>query len=108
EAKQAAATREAVRVASIAASNVYASQVFGHLQRFKRASASGASGTVTLLFALGRDGSVLSSSISKSSGNAALDQEALSLLRRANPFPPFPVEKVGAQDSFIAPVNFSR
>jgi protein TonB len=111
EARQAAAAREAVRVASVAASNVYASRVFGHLQRFKRnypPGASGASGTVTVTFALGRDGSLLSSSINKSSGNAALDQEALAMLRRANPFPPFPAEKTGAQDSYIAPVNFAR
>jgi len=111
EARQAAAAREAVRVASVAASNVYASRVFGHLQRFKRnypPGASGASGTVTVTFALGRDGSLLSSSINKSSGNAALDQEALAMLRRANPFPPFPAEKTGAQESYNAPVNFAR
>jgi periplasmic protein TonB len=111
EARQAAAAREAVRVASVAASNVYASRVFGHLQRFKRdypPGASGASGTVTVTFALSRDGSLLSSSIAKSSGNAALDQEALAMLRRANPFPPFPPEKPGAQESYNAPVNFAR
>jgi protein TonB len=111
EAKKAAAMREAEHVASIAASNVYASLVFGHLQRFKRnypAGASGASGTVTVTFALARDGNLLSSGISKSSGNAALDQEALALLRRANPFPPFPAAKTSAQESFNAPVNFAR
>ena len=93
-----------------AAAKAYNALVFGHMQRFKRypASAHGASGTVVVRFELNRKGEVIESAVTKSSGNFALDQEALTLFKRANPFPPFPNPKPGDQDSFIAPVNFSR
>jgi protein TonB len=93
-----------------AGSNAYNALVFGHLQRFKRypLAAHGASGTVLVRFALNRGGEVISSDVSKSSGNSVLDHEALDILRRASPFPPFPAVKPGTQDSYIAPVNFAR
>jgi len=93
-----------------AGSNAYNALVFGHLQRFKRypAAARGASGTVVVRFELDREGNVIGSAVTKSSGNGVLDREALEILRRASPFPPFPAAKPGAQDSYIAPVNFSR
>jgi len=93
-----------------ASANAYNALVFGHMQRFKRypASARGAAGAVVVRFELNRMGDVISSAVTKSSGNAALDQEALSILRRASPFPPFPAAKPGDQDRYIAPVNFSR
>ena len=93
-----------------ASANAYNALVFGHMQRFKRypASARGASGTVVVRFELNRTGDVIGSAVTKSSGNAVLDQEALNILRRASPFPPFPAAKPGEQDSYIAPVNFSR
>jgi protein TonB len=93
-----------------ASANAYNALVFGHMQRFKRypASARGASGTAVVRFELNRTGNVIDSAVTKSSGNAVLDQEALNLLRRASPFPPFPAGKPGDQDSYIAPVNFSR
>jgi protein TonB len=95
---------------SQSASNNYNSLVYGHLQRFKRypSSAHGASGTVTVRFALNREGDVVSSAVTKSSGNETLDEEALAILRRASPFPPFPAAKPGAQDSFVGPINFGR
>jgi periplasmic protein TonB len=95
---------------SEAGSNAYNALVFGHLQRFKRypAAARGASGTVLVRFALNREGAVISSEVTKSSGNGVLDREALDILRRASPFPAFPTAKPGAQDSYIAPVNFAR
>jgi protein TonB len=93
-----------------AGSNAYNALVFGHLQRFKRypAAARGASGVVLVRFALNRIGEVISSEVSKSSGNSALDHEALDILRRASPFPPFPTAKPGTQDIYIAPVNFAH
>ncbi|WFU41563.1 energy transducer TonB [Bradyrhizobium sp. CB82] len=93
-----------------AGSNAYNALVFGHLQRFKRypSSARGAQGTVVVRFVLNRAGAVTESAVTKSSGNDVLDREALEILRRASPFPPFPVAKPGSQDSYIAPVNFAR
>jgi periplasmic protein TonB len=49
---------------------------------------------------------VISSKVTKSSGNQILDREALEILHRASPFPAFPAAKPGTQDSFIAPVTF--
>jgi periplasmic protein TonB len=93
-----------------AGSNAYNALVFGHLQRFKRypIAAHGAIGTVLVQFELNRAGEVISSEVSKSSGNGALDHEALDALRRASPFPPFPAAKPGTQESYIAPINFAR
>jgi len=110
QASDKAAAHEAPRQSSVAASNAYASLVYGHLQRFKSypASANGASGNVVARFVLNRSGSVLSASIVKSSGNAALDAEALATVHRANPFPPFPEEKPGSQDAVTAPMTFNR
>jgi len=84
--------------------------VFGHLQRFKRypAAAHGAAGTVVVHFVLNRAGEVMESAVTKSSGNEVLDREAIEILRRASPFPAFPAAKPGAQDTYIAPVNFAR
>ena len=93
-----------------AGSNAYNALVFGHLQRFKRypVSARGAQGTAVVRFVLNREGVVTESAVSKSSGNAVLDREALEILRRASPFPPFPAAKPGLQDSYLAPVNFAK
>ncbi len=95
---------------SQASANAYNALVFGHLQRFKRypAAAHGASGTTVVRFELNRAGDVIASEVSKSSGNTVLDREALELLHRASPFPPFPAEKPGADDSYLAPVAFAR
>ena len=93
-----------------AGSNAYNALVFGQLQRFKRypSSARGAQGTAVVSFVLNREGAVIESAVTKSSGNDVLDREALEILRRASPFPPFPAAKPGLQDSYIAPVNFAH
>jgi len=92
-----------------AGSNAYDSLVIGHLERFKRYPSAGhTSGSVKVLFALNRAGEVISSDVSKSSGNSALDHEALDIVRRASPFPPFPAAKPGAQASYIWQINFTR
>jgi periplasmic protein TonB len=93
-----------------AGSNAYNALVFGHLQKFKRypVAAHGASGTVLVRFALNRSGEVVSSEVTKSSGNGVLDREALDILHRASPFPAFPAAKPGTEESYIAPVAFAR
>jgi periplasmic protein TonB len=106
EAREKAATREAQHQASVAASNAYASLVYGHLQRFKSRPANSATGHSVAHFVLSRTGNVLSVSIVQSSGNAALDAAALASVRNASPFPPFPAEKTGSQDGFEAPFRF--
>ena len=91
--------------AAAAAARDYRSMVYSHLVRFKRNSSAG-EGTVTLSFALGRQGQLLSSGIARSSGNSALDQEALAMVRRASPYPPFPSEMTKSREAFTAPVRF--
>lgn len=95
---------------TLAASNAYDALVFGHLQRFRRypRAARGAQGTVVVRFELNRKGYVIASRVTKSSGNRVLDREALAILRRASPFPPFPAAKPGGHDAWIAPVSFVR
>ena len=60
------------------------------LERFKRypRRARGAHGKVTVAFTVGRNGSVVSSHIIQGSGSAILDEEALALIKRAQPSPP--------------------
>jgi protein TonB len=93
-----------------ASSNAYNALVFGHLQRFKRypREARGASGTTIVKFVLDRAGEVSEAAVTKSSGNTVLDQEALTILQRASPFPAFPKAKPGGRDTYIAPVSFGR
>lgn len=91
---------------NVTSSPLYGSLVYGHLQRFKRGLSNAASGRTVVQFTLDRRGQVLSSSVTQSSGNAALDREALDIVRRANPFPPFPADLAGAQGSFSAPIRF--
>jgi protein TonB len=49
----------------------------------------------------------LSSEIAQSSGYAALDQETIATLRRAQPFPSPPPDLAGAKFEFTVPVKFN-
>lgn len=66
----------------------------------------GEKGVVELAFAIDRDGHVLSSEVVKSSGYAALDQETLATVRRAQPFPLPPAGMDGDRFNFNVPVKF--
>ncbi len=87
------------------------SQVVGILERNKRyppaAQARHEQGEAELAFSLDRQGRVVSSRIARSSGSAALDQETLALVRRAQPFPPPPADMPGAQISLTVPLRFN-
>jgi periplasmic protein TonB len=78
------------------------------LERFKRypPRARGAHGMVTVAFTVGRNGSVVSSHIIQSSGSATLDEEALALIKRAQPLPPPPNTIADNQLSLVVPINF--
>jgi periplasmic protein TonB len=101
---------ERVGTLTQAASNAYNALILGHLRRFIRypAAAHGARGIVTIRFTINRDGRVTETAVSKSSGNSVLDQEAIEILRRASPFPPFPAAKSGSDALYFAPINFDR
>jgi periplasmic protein TonB len=87
------------------------SRLFKHLQRFKNypsaARDRGVEGVVTMTFTMNREGKVLARQITRSSGNAALDAEALAMVDRAQPLPAFPASMGEDQYSFSIPVSFS-
>jgi protein TonB len=79
------------------------------IERNKRypAGANGEQGTVKLAFRMDRDGNLVESRIVQSSGFAALDQETLALVSRAQPFPAPPVDISDAQLSFVLPIHYA-
>jgi periplasmic protein TonB len=84
-------------------------QIVTILERNKRypsdARARGEHGVARLAFSIDRAGHLIASRIVASSGSAALDQETLALVQRAQPFPPPPPELAGAE--MTVPVSFS-
>ncbi|AWM03265.1 TonB family protein [Bradyrhizobium amphicarpaeae] len=94
-------------VASVMAS--YNQRVRAHLMRFHQypSGGGGARGVARLSFTLSRSGQVTSSRISGSSGVAAFDAQAMSMIRQASPFPPIPDEIKNGAMSFSIPVEFT-
>ena len=86
----AAARAGSQSTASVAPS--WISQLLAHLNRYKRRpeNTGGEQGVVILAFTVNREGRVLAHHIARSSGTPAFDAEALAMLRRAEPLPPFP------------------
>ena len=101
------------RVAAVAASQVptWKGQITGLLERNKRyppsAQARREQGVVQLAFSLDRKGLVVASRIVTSSGSPALDEEAMALVRRAQPFPAPPPQVTGEQVNLVVPIRFN-
>jgi protein TonB len=70
--------------------------------------ANGEQGTATVAFRIDRRGRLLESRIVHGSGSAALDEETLALVRRAQPFPAPPANISDVQLSFVLPMNYIR
>ena len=87
----------------------YNQRVRAHLMRFHSypAGGGGQRGVARLSFSISRSGQVTSSRLSGSSGVAAFDAQAMSMLRRASPFPPIPEEIKNGAMSFTVPVEFT-
>jgi periplasmic protein TonB len=81
------------------------------LQRAKRypaeARARNEQGVVLLSFSIDRSGRVLAHRIAKSSGYAVLDNEALAIVMRAEPLPPFPATMSESKLNLTIPIRFS-
>ena len=81
-----------------------------HLDRFKRypeiARARGNQGEVTVQFMVDRTGHVTAARLVHSSGSSALDEEALSVLKRADPLPPAPDQVGGMTFDLTLPIQF--
>jgi periplasmic protein TonB len=87
-------------------------QLSSLLERHKRYPAAALSGreqgTAQVFFSLDRQGRVIESRIVRSSGAAALDEEALALVRRVQPFPVWPREQfAGDHLDLTVPIRFS-
>jgi protein TonB len=64
-------------------------------------------GTAELAFTLDRTGKVVASRIARTSGSAALDQETIDTVRRAQPFPSPPPNMPGETFEFTVPIRFN-
>jgi protein TonB len=82
----------------------YASILSAHLQRFKRPAR--ARGTAVVSFTVNRSGKVLARSILRSSGSSAVDDEALAMIARAQPMPPFPAAVTKDDERFVQAIRF--
>jgi protein TonB len=86
-------------------------QIVALLERNKRyppaAQSRREQGTAQVFFSLDRQGRVIDSRLVRSSGASALDEEALALLRRAQPFPPPPTELPGERVDVNVPIRFN-
>lgn len=102
----AASAMSAGALASLVAT--YNQRVRAHLMRFHSYPSGGNDqrGLVRVSFTIGRNGQVMSSRIS-SSGVPAFDAKALSMIRQAAPFPPFPPEIKNSSMDFTIPVDFT-
>ncbi len=83
----------------------YAAAVRARIARNKPAGST-RSGSVVLAFTLSSSGNLISARIAQSSGDGALDQAALTALRRASPFPPPPDSTTANQLKFSIPFYF--
>jgi protein TonB len=81
------------------------------LERNKRypatAQSRGEHGVAEVFFSLDRHGRVVESHIMRSSGAPILDEEALALLQRAQPFPAPPPEILGVHVDLTVPIRFN-
>jgi protein TonB len=86
-------------------------QIAALLERNKRyppaAQARGERGVAQVFFSLDRQGRVIDSRVVRSSGAVALDEEALALLQRAQPFPAPPAELGGPRVDLTVPIRFN-
>jgi protein TonB len=85
------------------------SRLNAHLNRFKRFPRGARSGgTVSVRFTIDPSGQVLAASVASSSGDAALDQAAVDMVRRASPVPAPPPSIAQARMNLALPVRFDR
>jgi protein TonB len=83
----------------------YQALVLGHLLRFKPSTTEPGLGVSTVAFSFNSSGAVTSARLASSSGNPRFDEIALSMVRRASPFPAPPD---GRAQSFDVPIKLNR
>jgi periplasmic protein TonB len=88
-----------------ASTSSWRNQIYAHLLGYKPGGAD-ATGVVSISFTLTRSGHLTASGLVGSSGSPALDQMALAMVRRANPYPAAPADVSGGSFHFTVPVRF--
>lgn len=83
-------------------------ELMAHLNRYKRYPPGGGAGASSVAFTINRSGEVLSARLIGSSGDGALDEEAVALVRRASPVPVPPPEFGGGSITLTVPIRFSH
>jgi protein TonB len=78
-------------------------------QRYpERARRRGLEGDLVVRFVIGRDGKVTDKEIVRPSSSVLLDDEALQMIERADPFPSVPINyRVGEELAFRIAVQFT-
>ena len=91
--------------------HIWTKEIVAALERNKAypdaAKSRGERGVAQVFFSLDRQGNLVSSRILRSSGSELLDQEALDVIRRSEPFPPPPSELQGQAINLTVPIFFS-
>jgi protein TonB len=85
--------------------------LLAHLEKHKKYPKSARKrheqGTSFLRFRMDRNGAVLSFALARSSGHAALDEEVLAMIARAQPLPALPAEMADSVIEIVVPVQFT-
>ena len=88
----------------------YQAVLSAHLERYRRyppgARQRREQGVATVRFTVDRGGRVVALGMAGASGFAALDDEALATLRRAEPLPGIPAEVTAGELEFVLPLRF--
>ncbi|MDL2269701.1 energy transducer TonB [Desulfosarcina sp. OttesenSCG-928-A07] len=88
----------------------YHAQIRKKLERYQKYPRAARSrrqeGVVTVFFVVNRNGTVVASKLVKSSDHRLLNDEAIALLKRVNPFPPIPKEVHQDQLDITIPIRF--
>ena len=99
-----------VAAAALDEQATYVAALQAYLARHKRypsrARARSEEGVVMLYFAIDRQGTLIATEITESSGNARPDQAALDMVNRAAPFSPMPADMLQARLEVVVPVKF--
>jgi len=89
----------------------YQTSLLRHLAAYKRYPMSARrlrqEGVVMVRFTMDRNGRVLNASLASASTFEPLDEEAVSILRRATPLPAPPIEVKGDPVTMVVPIQFS-
>jgi periplasmic protein TonB len=84
------------------------SELMAHLSRYKHYPQGASVGTASVAFGVNRSGDVLFARLIGSSGDSALDEEAVALVRRASPVPAPPSGFGGGSITLTVPIRFNH